>query len=346
MSLLRWGLRSRLLGHVLDMDSKGSAWFLRGTVGVSRLPVSAVSGYEGSRNEPGGVELVGREKVRSAPPDGRRLVLGKPVEESQTLSTSSSRTNLFVYKLFCQLCTETFDKITLNCHLNIFLKADHTFLRLGGMGCFENVWIRVQTPAAAQSTQRPAGQARRLKSFWWTWTRTEDRTVIWAFSGLNSCFHHFIVVKCYWCLNKITCSSPFASYNQFNKRTDGPLGSVHLSASALKTRLKIVLTVSGSSVLTEFNRWARIFTAHLLEHTGDRQINTHEFIVCLVQRRFWSKPHETFLRDLTDPHRHTQQKNFKTAQSLENQWSSTDRTARTHALPQCVCFQNKCLNIF
>lgn len=60
-----------MLGHVLDMDSEGSAWSRRGTVGVSRLPVSAVSGYEGSRNE-----LVGGENVRSM-----RLVLGKPVED-------------------------------------------------------------------------------------------------------------------------------------------------------------------------------------------------------------------------------------------------------------------------
>lgn len=79
-SLLTRGLMSRLLGQVLDVESEESAGFRRGKVGVSRLPVSEVSGYEGNRKDPGGVELEGSEKVRSILRllDRKPLVLDKP----------------------------------------------------------------------------------------------------------------------------------------------------------------------------------------------------------------------------------------------------------------------------
>lgn len=77
------------MGHVLDMDSEGSAWFRWGTVGVSRLPARAVSGYEGSRKEPGGVELEGREKVRSTLPDRKRPVFKPAGGTGNTEYTSS-----------------------------------------------------------------------------------------------------------------------------------------------------------------------------------------------------------------------------------------------------------------
>lgn len=70
---------SPLLGQVCVLVSVcvASAGFLRGTAGVR--------GKEGSRKEPGGVLLVGREKVRSTLPDGKRLLLGKPLSGSEVL---------------------------------------------------------------------------------------------------------------------------------------------------------------------------------------------------------------------------------------------------------------------